>query len=148
MNEARPPRRTLRSIGAVLAGVLAIIALSIGTDMLMNATGVFPALGQPMNDGLLLIAILYRTVYGAAGSYLAARLAPGRPMTHALLLGFIGLAVSILGAVATLGKGPAYGHEWYPLALVALAIPTAWLGGKLRVMQSSTRVTPPEIAEA
>jgi hypothetical protein len=132
----------------VLAGVLAIVILSIGTDALMNATGVFPALGQPMRDSLLLLATAYRTAYGVAGSYLAARLAPDRPMIHALLLGFIGLAVSILGAVATWGKGPASGHEWYPLALVALAIPSAWLGGKLRVVQSSARVTPSEVAKA
>ena len=147
MSEARPPRQILRSTGAVLAGALEIVVLSIGTDVLMNAAGVFPALGQPMSDSLLLLATAYRTAYGVAGSFLAARLAPGRPMTHALVLGLIGLALSILGAVATWGKGPAYGHEWYPLALVALAIPSAWLGGKLRVMQSGARVTPSEIAK-
>jgi hypothetical protein len=122
MSEARRPRHLIRSIGVVCAGVLAVVVLSIGTDVLMSATGVFPALGQPMSDGLLLIATLYRTLIGVAGSYLAARLAPGRPMAHALLLGFIGLAVCLLGAVATWGKGPAHGHEWYPIALVALAI--------------------------
>jgi hypothetical protein len=52
-------------------------------------------------------------------------------MSHALALGVIGLVLSILGAVATWNKGPAYGHAWYPLALVALAVPNAWAGGKL-----------------
>jgi len=47
----------------------------------------------------------------------------------------IGLALSTLGAAATWNKGPAFGPHWYPLALVVLALPTAWLGGKLRVMQ-------------
>jgi hypothetical protein len=135
MNEDRPPRRILQGIGAVGAGALAIVFLSIGTDLVMNKTGVFPALGQPMSDRLLMVALAYRTVYGVAASYLAARLAPDRPMQYSLTLGVIGLAVSILGAVATWGQEPAVGHEWYPLALVALAIPTAWLGGQLRVMQ-------------
>jgi hypothetical protein len=148
MSKARPARQILRSTGAVLAGVVTVVALSIGTDALMNVTGVFPALGRPTGDGLLLIATLYRTVYGVAGGYLAARLAPGRPMPHALALGLVGLAASILGAVATWGKGPAYGHEWYPLALAALAIPSAWLGGKLRALQSGARATPTETARA
>ena len=111
MSEGRPPRRILRSIGAMLAGVLVIIVLSTGTDVLMNAIGIFPELGQPMSDGLLLLATLYRTAYGIAASYLVARLAPDRPMRHVMILGFIGLAVSALGAVVTWNKGPAIGHE-------------------------------------
>jgi hypothetical protein len=42
-----------------------------------------------MADALLLLATAYRTVYGVAGSDLAARLAPGRPMAHALALGVL-----------------------------------------------------------
>ena len=131
MSETHLPRRILRSIGALLAGVFAIVVLSVGTDVLMNAIRIFPLPGQPMGDGLLMLATAYRTVYGIAGSYIAARLAPFRPMSHALALGVIGLVLSILGALATWNKGPAYGHAWYPLALVALAIPNAWAGGKL-----------------
>ena len=76
------PRRIGRSIGAVLAGALASIVLSIGTDAVLRGTGIFPPLGQPMNDALLLLATAYRTVYGVAGSYIAARLAPDRPMAQ------------------------------------------------------------------
>jgi len=39
--------------------------------------------------------------------------------------------LSIVGAVATWDRGPGFGPKWYPLALVAIAIPSAWLGGKL-----------------
>ena len=56
-------------------------------------------------------------------------------MGHALVGGGVGLAVSILGAAATWNKGPALGPHWYPLALVVLAMPQAWAGGKLTVMQ-------------
>jgi hypothetical protein len=90
-------------LGALFAGALTGIVLSIGTDMLLRTAGVLPPPGRPMGDGLFLLATAYRTVYGIAGSYLAARLAPYRPMAHALLLGVVGTAVCILGAVVTCG---------------------------------------------
>ncbi len=121
----------------MFAGVI----LSLGTDIVLHATGVFPPWGQSMVgfDGPLLLATIYRTVYGVAGSYLAARLAPDRPMLHAMILGIVGLVVSLVGAIVTWNKGPAFGPHWYPLALVVLAIRTAWAGGKLRVMQLRPR---------
>lgn len=97
----------------------------------MHATGVFPPVGQPMADGLFALALGYRTVLSAAGSYLTARLAPNRPMGHALVGGAIGLALSVAGAVATWNRGPEFGPHWYPVALAALALPAAWAGGRL-----------------
>jgi hypothetical protein len=121
----------LRSTGAVLAGFVAVVVLSLGTDAALHGTGVFPGWGEPMGNALFLLATAYRTVYGIAGGYVAARLAPDRPMTHALILGIVGAAVSVAGAVATWNAGPAFGPRWYPLGLIAIAIPTAWAGGKL-----------------
>ena len=46
-------------------------------------------------------------------------------------LGFIGLLAAIAGTAATWNKGPEFGPKWYPIALVVLAIPSVWLGGKL-----------------
>jgi hypothetical protein len=105
MSETQRPRRIGRSIGAVVAGALTGIILSIGTDALLRAAGIFPALSQPMSDALFLLATTYRTIYGVGGSYIAARFAPNRPMLHALVLGAIGLAVSILGLVVTWKQG-------------------------------------------
>ena len=129
------PRRLLRSIGAVLAGFVVVVITHLGTDAVMHASGVFPPWGQPMSDALFLLATAYRTVYSIAGSYLTARLAPDRPMRHALVGGFIGLAISAAGAAATWNAGPEFGPHWYPLALVATALPCAWVGGKLREMR-------------
>jgi hypothetical protein len=56
------------------------------------------------------------------GSYITARLAPTRLLQHALIGGAIGLVVSILGAVLTGNKGPAFGPHRYPVALVLLAM--------------------------
>jgi multisubunit Na+/H+ antiporter MnhB subunit len=132
-------KKTLRSIGAVVAGFVAVFVLSLGTDVVLHATGVFPPWEQPMSDALFLLATAYRTIYCIAGTYIAARLAPDKPMKHALVLGVVGLIVSTAGAVATWNKGPEFGPHWYPVALIVTAIPCAWLGGKLRVMQLPTR---------
>lgn len=121
----------IRSIGAVLAGFVAVVALSIGTDFAMQAAGIFPPLGTRVPGALLVLATAYRTLYAIAGSYLAARVAPNRPMRHALALGIVGLVVSSAGAIATWNAGPGYEPKWYPLALIALAMPGAWIGGKL-----------------
>ena len=134
-------RRIGRSVIAVLAGMIVGIVLSLGTDLVLHMAHVFPPLGASMTgyDGPLLLATIYRTLYGVLSSYIAARLAPHRPMLHAMVLGALGFAVSILGAVVTWNKGPAFGPHWYPVALVVLALPTAWLGGKLRLAQFGAR---------
>jgi len=131
-------RHALRSIGAVLAGLVVIFVLSIGTDLAMHATGVFPPWGQPMSDALFLLATAYRIVISIGGCYLAARLAPDKPMKHALALGIVGVIVSIAGTVATWNRGPEFGPKWYPIALVVLSMPCAWVGGKLQFAKGKT----------
>ena len=106
---------------------------------MLHASGVFPPLGQPTGNALLLLATIYRTIFGIAGCYLTARLAPDRPMQHALAGGVIGLVLSTVGAAVTWNMGPAFGPHWYPLALIATALPFAWVGGKLREMQLRAR---------
>lgn len=123
------PRRILRRVGAVAAGLLAIFAVTTVTDLVMHATGVYPPSGAPpMSSALFLLAFAYRFVFDVAGCWLTARLAPDRPMRHAMVLGAIGLALSIAGAAAMWTAGP----HWYPIALAASALPCAWLGGRLQ----------------
>jgi hypothetical protein len=133
-DETESPRRTGRSIAAVLAGLVTVVVLSLGTDMALHMAGVFPPLDQRMSDALFVLATAYRTVYAVVGGYVTARLAPYRPMQHALINGLIGVALSTLGAVLTWNR--ALGPHWYPLALIVTAMPTAWAGGKLRMVQS------------
>jgi hypothetical protein len=121
-------RSGARSIGAVFAGLVSIFAVTTATDLVMHAMGVFPPMSAPpMSSGLFAVAFAYRFIYDVAGSYLTARLAPHRPMQHALVLGSIGLVLSMAGAIAMWDAGPA----WYPLGLAASALPCAWLGGHL-----------------
>ena len=84
-----------------------------------------------MSNALFVLATAYRTIYTVAGGYITARLAPNKPMGHVWTLGVIGMLAAIAGTVATWNKGPEFGPKWYPLALVVLAIPCVWLGGKL-----------------
>jgi hypothetical protein len=135
VNATDRPRRIGRSIGAVFAGIVAIVVLDNGFDFIMHSTGIYPPVGQTMAGGLFLLALAYRTVDGILGSYIAGRLAPRRPLAHALTLGSIGVVLSSLGALATLGAGPEFGPIWYPLSLVALALPCAWVGGRLAEAQ-------------
>ena len=132
MSETYPPsRRVLRRIGAVLAGFFATFILSVATDLALHATGIFPPWGQPMSNALFALATAYRTIYTVAGGYITARLAPDRPMAHVWALGIIGLVAALAGTVATWNAGPEFGPKWYPLALVVLALPSVWTGGKL-----------------
>lgn len=119
-----------RSVLAVIAGILAGAALSLGTDELLHLAKVYPPWNEPMRDaGLNALALGYRLVYDTFGSFLTARLAPRRPMRHALIGGAIGLVPSIAGVVAAtqIDLGPL----WYPIALAVSVMPTAWLGGLL-----------------
>jgi len=121
-----------RSVIAVLAGTLAAIVLTLATDMILRKLQVFPPLGTRVPDRLLLLATGYRTLYGVAASYLTAHLSPYRPIAHAMIGGAFGFAANLAGAIATWNGGPAFGPHWYPVALVVLALPQAWLGGWLR----------------
>ncbi|HXZ28906.1 MAG TPA: hypothetical protein VEG08_13015 [Terriglobales bacterium] len=132
MSEADPPRRLGRSFAAVFVGLAAIVVLSLGTDEVLHLARVFPPWGQPMSDALFVLATIYRCVYAVAGCYLAARLAPSRPMRHALMLGVVGVVLSTAGAVGTWKRGPEFGPHWYPLGLIASSLPCAWLGGRLQ----------------
>ena len=135
-----PPQRGLgRSVGAVCAGLVVIVVLSTAIDAVLHGTGVYPPAGQPMSNPLWLLATAYRLVISVLGCYLAARLAPGRPMAHALALGIVGVLISGAGAIYAWDKGPGFGPRWYPLGLVVTALPTAWLGGWLYLQRAAGR---------
>src|SRR5271154_3903347 len=130
-----PSRSVGRSIGAVVAGIVVGFVLTLITDVVLHVMGVFPPLGEPVSDGPLMLATVYRSVFAIVGSYVAARLAPDRPMWHAVMVGVIGFLAGVAGAVITWTKGAAFGPHWYPLALIVIALPCAWVGGRLGEMQ-------------
>jgi hypothetical protein len=121
----------MKSFLAVLAGLVFTIVASTLVDFAMYYSGVFPSPSSNMTAIHWAIATAYRIVIAIAGCWLAARLAPSRPMLHALITGAIGTVIALLGLVFTWNRGPAFGPHWYPILLVLTAMPSAWVGGRL-----------------
>lgn len=129
----------LRSILAIVAGFVAIAVLSMGTATALSAAGIMPDMSQPTSDtGLLMLTLAYVAVYAIAGCYLAAVLAPNRPMRHALILGVLGLAFNLISGLSLRGQFP----DWYLAAGVLTTMPYAWIGGRLRELQLARGRTP------
>ena len=120
---------TIKSIGAVIAGLVFIGITHTLTDAILESLGVLPKGHLNVGAGLILFVICYRFILSIAGCYLTARLAPNNPMKHALILGSIGVVLSAAGAIATAGMN--LGPAWYAWSLVVTALPAAWIGGRL-----------------
>lgn len=133
-----PSRRIGRSILAILAGMVVGIVFATGTDFGLHAIGFAPSVKEQWPNHLLALATLYRSIYGILGSYIIARLAPNRPMGHSLVAGTLGLVLSGLGAAAVWST--TLGQHWYPVLLALTALPTAWMGAKLRLMQLHSQI--------
>src|SRR5260221_4888228 len=121
--------KTLKCIAAVLTGIIVIVLVSTGTDYVLEKFGAFTPIDQgQMEPWMLALAFFYRTIYGVAGGYITAAMAPSLAMRHSIILGIIGTMASILGAIV----GWNLSAHWYPIALVITALPSTWLGGKLK----------------
>jgi hypothetical protein len=122
------PAALLRSAGAIVAGIVAIIVLSLAADSLLHALGVYPPWGEPMHElWLNALALSYRAAFTVFEGYLTARLAPHAPVGHALALGVIGLVLGTAGAVAAWDMSPA----WFLILVALCGLPCAWAGGRL-----------------
>lgn len=75
----------------------------------------------------LVIALGYRSIYTIVGGALTARLAPARPILHAVILGAIGTAAALAGTILMWNLG----SQWYSILLTAVSVPCTWLGGWL-----------------
>ena len=120
----------VRSIVAVLAGFFLIPILNFATLAILArvAPETFPA-GEPVTSTAgLILTCAYVAIYGIGGCYLTARLAPSRPMLHALIVGVLGLAISIPVALQNWADAPA----WFNVYNLLAVMPYAWLGGRLR----------------
>ena len=134
----------VRSIVAVVVGFLVIGALAFGTGKLVQATwpAQVDAAGTPTTTVMMLVQLLYVGVYAIFGCWLAGRLAPGRPMRHALLVGVLGLALNVAGALALRDTAP----TWYLAAGVLTTMLWAWLGGRLAERQGPGRASATVVA--
>ena len=120
----------LKSIGAVLAGLAFIVISHTAVDKILEGLGIFPPPDQGLHvSWMLALALTYRVLLSIAGCYFTARLAPSRPMVHALILGAIGVLASAAGIPMAMSQN--LSPVWYPVSLAILSLPCAWIGGKL-----------------
>ena len=82
---------------------------------------------------IIVVTTLVDIALHAAGVYPAW----DKPMKHALIIGGVGVILGLVGLAATWNAN--LGPKWYPIALVVLAIPQCWAGGKIYEMQSAKR---------
>jgi hypothetical protein len=129
----------IRSILAIAAGFISIGLLAFGADAVLRNVmpGAFSPAGRVDSVPVLLLIMSYVLVFAVAGCYLTARLAPNRPLKHALILGALGLIFNIAGTIALWHTAPA----WFHLISLLLVMPAAWLGGRLREAQLGHTVT-------
>lgn len=126
-------KETLKSIGAVIAGFAVLVILSIITDSVLQKTGIMKT--EPFAENpvwLIAIIVAYRTIFNTLGCYLTARLSPNKPMKHAIILGIIGVVLTIVGLIVMWDIPP----RWYPITLIVLTLPAAWLGGKIFLLKT------------
>jgi hypothetical protein len=132
-----------RSILAIVAGFVVIGVLAAGTTALLGSAmpGVFDANGRSTSVGWELAMHAYVFTYATFGCWLAGRLAPDRPMRHALILGVLGLIFNIVGSALQWQTAPAWSHALG----VGLVMPAAWLGGWLAARRGTVATPQPVV---
>jgi len=125
-----------KSIGAIAAGFLLGAVLSIVADILFNSADLMNMENfKETSSGIIFVVIVYRFIFNVCGCYLTAKLAPSKPMKHALIIGVIGTVLAILGSAAMWDKAVA----WYNVTVILISFPSAWLGAKLFMMRNSKK---------
>ncbi|MBA3680884.1 MAG: hypothetical protein H0W73_06915 [Bacteroidetes bacterium] len=127
-----------KSIGAILTGFILAAFLSIATDMILNLTNIVNMESFKDNSAIIILfVIIYRFIYNVMGCYLTSKLAPNKPMKHALIIGVIGTVFALLGSIAMWDKAVA----WYNISVILISLPSAWVGAKLFMMRKSKKET-------
>jgi nitroreductase len=120
-------RRSIRSIGGVLAGY---IVFALSAVVLFRAAGRDPHAAQPL--WFMALATGYGMCFAALGGALAVRLAGYRPQLHAVLVA----GLIALGAAGSLITSPGDHARWSQLAALVCMAPCALIG--MRFAKSAT----------
>lgn len=118
----------------MLAGFITVAVLSVATDFILEALGVFP---PPSDQGLfitwmLALALAYRSLYAVVGGYVTAWLAPNNPAKHVIALAVLGF----IGGAAGVAAGWNLSDHWYPIAIALTGPAFVWFGGRLKIKKS------------
>lgn len=124
------PGNMLRSTGAIVTGMVAVVVLSLSTDLGLRLVGLYPAEGALMVEPVLnLLALCYRCLYNVIGAYIVLVLASGNGLRLLWIFTLIGFTLAAIGAVVTIPMN--LGPSWYPALLALSPFPCSWLGWKL-----------------
>lgn len=126
-------KKNLKSIGAVVAGLITISILAGVVSAILTKTGVFPEGKLPLHGSLLVLVsmLVYQAVFYIAGCFVTLKLAPSNPVKHVFILGGIGAVVNLLSGLGLASKEHDGAFVWFYLGLAVLSLLTAWLSVKL-----------------
>ncbi len=134
-------KRILRSVGAVVAGYFLTALLTAGTIAVLAA--LFPESYVATDRAWVIFNIVYGCAFAVLGGYITARLAPSRPLAHAVALGLIMAVLAIMTSLATAGAPPdpevAASPAWYYPVLALTVVPSVALGGWLQSRRAGPR---------
>lgn len=126
----------IKSIGAVLAGFIVVLILSVVTDIILEKANLMKQPFDQNSSGFIVLVIIYRCLYGITGSYITAKLAPRHPMRLAVIGGIIGFVISTIGVIVMWDTPP----RWYGISLVVTALPCAWLGAWIYINNKKSNI--------
>lgn len=118
-----------KSTGAIVAGFVVTVSLAMAADemVLRFVTDARDAFGRVTDVRILIVMLTYTGLSAIGGSYATGRLAPSRPLRHAMILGAIALALTVVATFMFWDSGPA----WYHVIAVGMVLPSAWIGGAM-----------------
>ena len=123
----------VRSLLAVALGYVVMLVAYRGGDIILTALQpeFAPRPGEPPDAAYFVFLLGTGFFFMIAGGYVTALLAGRSEMKHALSLGALSIAMSILERILFAGEQPL----WYTVALMFLSIPSALVGGYFRLRQ-------------
>ena len=123
----------MRSLLAVVLGYVVMLVAFLGAETALTAVApeLIPQKGKPTDPLYFVFQLVTGFFFISIGGYITALLAGRSEMKHALALGALSIAMSIVSRLQYPGDEPL----WYSIALMFLAIPAALVGGYYRVRQ-------------
>ena len=125
-------KNVLKSIGVILLAFISITLLSITTDFLLESIGILPDPNKGLFDTRAIILVLaYRGIYTIFAGFIIAKLAPSKPILHAIILGAIGIIITVLATTE-----PSFSDKaplWFGYTMAAITIPCLWLGVNIQL---------------
>ena len=123
-------KKVWKSVVAIAIGFILVAVLSVATDFLLEAIGVFPPISHPeaYTAGHLIFALIFRTVYAGVGGYVCMLLSPIKSLRDAKILAGIGFVVAVIGMFSHMDLG----NLWYPILLAILSPIAVIVGAKMR----------------